>query len=293
MKLVFAGTSSFAVPTLQALHQAGHEVALVVTQPDRPAGRGLQLKGSPVRTAALQLGLEVFQPERIKHAASTERIKAVAPDLQVVVAYGQILPLSLLNLPRLGSINLHASLLPRYRGPAPVAAAILNGDLETGVTVMQMDVGVDTGPILAQRRVAVAPDETAGSLEERLAEIGAELMVETLERFTRGQVPPTPQPEDGASRAPMLSSADGKLTLEMPAVEIDRRVRALSQNPGCWIALPAGEVKILRGHLGDGRDAADRDGLRIETSKGIYVIDEVQPPGGRPMKAAAWARGRR
>jgi methionyl-tRNA formyltransferase len=211
----------------------------------------------------------------------------------VVVAYGQILPSSLLDLPKFGGINLHASLLPRYRGPAPVAAAILAGDRESGVTVMQMDAGVDTGPILAQRPVEVAPAETAVSLEEKLAVIGAELMVETLERLAKGAVAPRPQPAEGASRAPMLSSADGKLSAAMPAIEIDRRVRALNPNPGCWIKLPAGEVKVLRGHLADGAHPSAEDGVKIETSEGAYVIDEVQPAGGRPMRAADWVRGRR
>lgn len=270
--------------------EAGHDLRLVVTQPDRPAGRGLKLSASPVKHAAERLGISVAQPDRIRAEPAVAQILSVQPDLFVVVAYGQIIPTSLLTGPRLGALNLHASLLPRHRGPAPIAWAIIEGDAQTGVTVMQMDRGVDTGPILAQAAVPIAPDETAASLEARLAQRGAELMVETISRLQQGTVQPVPQPDVGATHAPRLRSDDGKLNTEMSAREIDRRVRALSQSPGVWLTLPAGEVKVLKGHLARGDD---RDGLPVVTSEGVYVLDHVQPPGGRPMSATAWARGRR
>jgi methionyl-tRNA formyltransferase len=290
IKIVFAGTAQFAVPTLERLVAAGHDVRLVVTQPDRPAGRGLKMTRSPVAAASARLGLPIVQPERIRDATVVAQIQAEPPDLLVVVAYGQIIPEALLALPRLGAINLHASLLPRHRGPAPIAWAILAGDDETGVTVMQMDRGVDTGPILAQVGVSIAADATTESLEARLAELGATLVVETIAGMVSGEIRPRPQPNRGVTLAPRLSSEDGKLKPDMSAQEIDRRVRALGQRPGVWLKDPSGDIKILKGHLGtEGRT----DGFTLRTPDGVYVVDEVQPAGGRPMSAAAWRRGRR
>ena len=275
---------------MNRLVEAGHEVALVVTQPDRVAGRGLQLLQSGTKRLALDLGLEVFQPERIRDQAAQARIRQVGADVMVVVAYGQILPASLLDSPRFGTLNVHASLLPRHRGPAPIEWSILSGDTETGVTIMQMDAGVDKGPILAQARVPLAPDTTAGPLESQLANLGAGLLVETLDKLQRGAIRPELQPAEGATRAPRLTSEDGKLNpATMSAQEIDRRVRALSERLGCWITLNGVEVKVIRGHI----DGAPGDGIPVATADGTYVIDEVQPPGGRRMTAAAWARGRR
>jgi methionyl-tRNA formyltransferase len=290
LRIVFAGTATFGQPTLTQLREAGHEIALVVTQPDRVAGRGLKLLPSGTKRLALELGLEVFQPERIKDEAAQARIRQVGADVMVVVAYGQILPASLLNGPRLGTLNVHASLLPRHRGPAPIEWSILSGDTETGVTIMQMDAGVDTGPILAQARVPLAADAAAGSLEGQLASLGAGLMVQTLEGLAHGRITPVPQPAEGATHAPRLRSEDGKLhPATMSAEEIDRRVRALSERLGCWITLNGTEVKVIRGHL----DGVARDGIEVPTIDGRYVVDEVQPAGGRRMSAAAWARGRR
>jgi len=243
-----------------------------------------------MKLLALGLDLEVFQPERIKDEAAQARIREVGADVMVVVAYGQILPASLLNAPRLGTLNVHASLLPQHRGAAPIEWSILSGDTETGVTIMQMDAGVDTGPILAQARVPLGPDAMAGPLEGELANLGARLMVQTLDNFARGSVTPVAQPAEGATYAPRLTSEDGKLNpAAMTALEIDRRVRALSERLGCWIALDGAEVKVLRGHL----DGAAGDGIAVTTADGTYVVDEVQLPGGRRMTAAAWARGRR
>jgi methionyl-tRNA formyltransferase len=287
---VFAGTATFGQPTLTALREAGHEIVLVVTQPDRVAGRGLKVMPSGIKQLAVEVGLEVFQPERIRDEAAQARIRGVGADVMVVVAYGQILPASLLNAPRLGTLNVHASLLPRHRGPAPIEWSILSGDRETGVTIMQMDAGVDTGPILAQARLPLAPDATAGPLEGQLANLGAGLMVQTLDGLAHGRITPVPQPAQGATHAPRLRSEDGKLDPStMSAQEMDRRVRALSERLGCWITLNGTAVKVVRGHL----DGVARDGIEVPTTDGRYVVDEVQPAGGRRMLAAAWARGRR
>ena len=243
-----------------------------------------------MKIRAAELGLPLFQPERIRDDAAQAHIRAVGADVMVVVAYGQILPVSLLNAPRLGTLNVHASLLPRYRGPAPIEWTILSGDTETGITIMQMDASVDTGPILTQARVPLAPDATAGPLEGKLANLGGRLMVRTLDDLARGRITPVPQPEEGATYAPRLRSEDGKLDpATMSAQQIDRRVRALSERLGCWITLNGAEVKVIRGHL----DGAVGDGIQVTTAEGSYVVDEVQPPGGRRMTAAAWARGRR
>jgi methionyl-tRNA formyltransferase len=245
---------------------------------------------SGTKLQAMEMGLPIFQPERIRTEEAQARVHEVGADVMVVVAYGQILPASLLSAPRLGTLNVHASLLPRHRGAAPIEWSILSGDTETGVTIMQMDAGVDTGPILAQARVPLAADTTAGPLEGELANLGARLLVRTLDDFASGRTTPVPQPAEGATHAPRLTSQDGKLDpATMSAQEIDRRVRALSERLGCWITLNGAEVKVIRGHL----DGAAGEGIPVPTAHGIYVVDEVQPPGGRRMTAAAWARGRR
>ena len=281
----------FAGPTLNQLREAGHEVALVVTQPDRLGGRGMRTLPSAIKRQATEMQLPVFQPDRIRSEEAQARIREVGADVMVVVAYGQILPASLLNGPRLGTLNVHASLLPRHRGPAPIEWAILSGDRETGVTIMQMDAGVDTGPILAQARTPIAGNETTGTLEGRLAEMGGQLLVRSLDGLAQGRIQPVPQPAEGATHAPRLRSEDGKLNpATMSAQEIDRRVRALSQRLGTWLTLPGGDVKVLAGHPDDEGVA---DGIAVATTDGSYVVTEVQPAGGRPMSAAAWLRGRR
>lgn len=280
----------FGGPTLNQLREAGHEVALVVTQPDRRGGRGMRPLQSAIKLQAIEMHLPVFQPERIRTEDAQARIREAGADVMVVVAYGQILPASLIQAARLGTLNVHASLLPRHRGPAPVEWAILSGDAETGVTIMQMDDGVDTGPILAQERVPVPPDEIAPRLEGRLANVGGRLLIRTLDDLVDRRVQPIPQPAVGATHAPRLRSQDGKLDpTTMTAEDIDRRVRALSGRVGTWMTLNSIEVKVSRGH----RDGDVGEGLPVQTVSGVYVVDEVQPPGGRQMSAVAWMRGRR
>jgi methionyl-tRNA formyltransferase len=254
------------VPSLQALHKAGHEIKLVITQPTRP-GHRMKPAPPPVKAAADAWGLEVIQPERIKAPEVADQLRRVAPDLLVVVAYGQIIPASVLSIPRLGALNVHASLLPRHRGAAPVAHAILSGDRETGVTIMRMDEKLDHGPILAMRKTGIGAGEDAAALTSRLAVMGAELLVETLERLD--QITPVEQDHDRATLAPRLRREDGELDWNADPDEIDRRVRGLHPWPGVTMPTKAGPVKVLSGHV-----EGDR-----------YVPDVVQLPGKKPAPA--------
>jgi len=255
------------VPSLRALHAAGHEILLVVTQPDRPANRGMKITPPAVKVAAEELGLPVYQPERIRDPEAVERLRALAPDLLVVVAYGQIIPRSVLSIPRLGAINVHASLLPRHRGAAPIARAILAGDRQTGVSIMRMDEQLDHGPVLATASTPIGDREDAGSLTTRLAEMGADLLVETLEKFDK--LAGEEQDHAQATVAPKLKREEGQLEWEMGAKEIDRRVRGLQPWPGATLPTARGRVKVLSGHL-----AGD-----------LYVPDVVQLPGKKPAPA--------
>jgi methionyl-tRNA formyltransferase len=255
------------VPSLLALARARHEILLVVTQPDRPARRGMKLTPPPVKVAAEELGLQVFQPEKIRDPEAVERLRALAPDFLVVVAYGQILPRVVLDIPKLAAINVHASLLPRWRGAAPVARAILAGDRETGVSILKMDEQLDHGPVLAVRATPIEEGEDAAQLTRRLAGIGASLLIETLENFEQLRV--VGQDHTQATLAPKLDKAEGELDWSMDAREIDRRVRGLQPWPGATLPTSKGRVKVIRGHL---------DGDR-------YVPDIVQLPGRRPAPA--------
>ena len=254
------------MPSLQALHKAGHEIQLVITQPTRP-GHRMKPAPPPVKVAADAWGLEVIQPERIKAPEVADQLRRVAPDLLVVVAYGQIIPASVLSIPRLGAVNVHASLLPRHRGAAPVAHAILSGDRETGVTIMRMDEKLDHGPILAMRKTGIGAGEDAAALTRRLAVMGAELLVETLERLD--QITPVEQDHDRATLAPRLRREDGELDWNVDPAEIDRRVRGLHPWPGVTMPTKSGPVKVLSGHV-----EGDR-----------YVPDVVQLPGKKPAPA--------
>jgi methionyl-tRNA formyltransferase len=292
MDMVFIGTSAFAVPSLRALLAAGHGIRLVVTQPDRPGDR-LRLTPPPVKLAAQELGLEVYQPERIREPESVERLARLAPELIVVVAYGQIIPRSVLAIPPRGVINVHASLLPRHRGAAPVNHAILAGDRTTGVTIMLMDEQLDHGPVLATREVEVGRED-AQELSERLAHIGAELLVETLARLDR--ITPVEQDHAAATLAPRLTRQDGELDWDMDAAEIDRRVRGLQPWPGVTLPLAGERVKVLRGRPLDGSGAPgqilrrSREGVEVAAGRGSYLLEVVQRPGRRPAQAQAVVR---
>ncbi|HEY7198618.1 MAG TPA: methionyl-tRNA formyltransferase [Candidatus Dormibacteraeota bacterium] len=290
MKLTFIGTAAFAVPSLRALHRAGHDVALVVTQPDRP-GHRQRLTPPAVKLAAGELGLEVFQPERIRAPEAVAGVAASAPELIVVVAYGQIIPRSVLEIPPRGVLNVHASLLPRHRGAAPIARAVLSGDPVTGVTIMRMDEQLDHGPVLAMRETPIGERESGAELAERLAEMGAELLVETVARLD--EVEAVEQDHDAATLAPKLAREDGELDWSLDAEEIDRRVRGLQPWPGVTLPLAGGRVKVLRGRPLAGAGEAGqvlrsgRDGVEVAAGRGSYLLEEVQPPGRRPMPARA------
>lgn len=255
------------MPTLRALKEAGHDLQLVITQPDRPANRGMKLSASPVKVAAQELGLDVYQPARIREPEAAEKIRRLRPDLLIVVAYGQIIPPSVLSIPNHGAVNVHASLLPRHRGAAPVARAILAGDAETGVTIMRMDEQLDHGPIIATHTTQIGAHEDAAELTSRLAKMGAELLVETLDRIDK--IKEVEQEHARATVAPRLSREDGEIDWEVGATEIDRRVRALRPWPGVTLPTKKGRVKVLSGHV-----EGDR-----------YVPDVVQLPGKRPAPA--------
>ena len=276
------------MPSLRALDRAGHRLELVITQPDRP-GHRLRLTPPPVKTAAQELGLTVFQPERVRAPEAIQRLAEAEPELLVVVAYGQIIPPAILQLPPRGVLNVHASLLPRWRGAAPIAHAILAGDPETGVTIMQMDEKLDHGPLLTARDTAIGEREDAAALGARLADLGADLLVDTLARLDGPQ--PREQDHASATLAPKLAREDGALDWQLDAQEIDRRVRAFQPWPGVTVPFQGDRVKVLKGHPGNGSGAAgqvlavDGEGVEVAAARGSYVLEEVQPPGRRPLPA--------
>ena len=295
------GTSEFAVPTLEALVSAGHEVAAVVTQPDRPSGRGRLVHVSPVKQAAERLGLPIFQPEKIREHTAVERIKSYAPiDAIVVAAFGQIIPQSILDIPRYGSINVHASLLPKYRGAAPIQHAIMAGETKTGVTTMLMEAGLDTGPILLQREVEIGPQETAGELEARLAKLGADLLIETLDRLERGEIRPRPQDHSQATMARSLKREDRQIDWRRPADEIVNLVRAFSPRPGAFTIFDKTEVKVFKAEAapqsaegvppGQVLEVSGR-GVVVAAGEGTVSLIEVQPENRRRMTAREFASG--
>jgi methionyl-tRNA formyltransferase len=301
MRIVFCGTADFAVPSLRAV-AAAHEVLAVVTQPDRPGSRGRRAP-RPVGDAASALTLPVLRPERIRADGSVAEILALHPDALVVAAYGQIIPTALLDAPPHGGVNVHGSLLPRWRGASPVAAAILAGDAVTGVSVMRMDAGLDTGPVYAVREVPVASHDTTPLLSEKLGEHGAALLLEVLDALAQGTAVAAPQDAQRATVAPRLSRGDGVVDwAARTAVEVDRHVRALQPWPGTKAPLGGQEVRIVAGLVAPPAAAGAAPGVVIAgegesvdvaTLDGAYRVDVVQPPGGRPMTAAAYLRGRR
>lgn len=297
MRIVFLGSPEFAVPSLEAL-AAHYSIVGVVTQPDRPAGRGRRLRPPAVRLAAHRLGLPIIQPPRLAAPESLSAIRAWAPDLIVVAAFGQILRTSLLDLPRLGCLNVHASLLPRWRGASPVQAAILAGDITTGVTLMKMDPGLDTGPVLAQRSIPIAPDDTGGSLAARLADVGAALLLETIPGYVAGSVLPTPQDESRTTHAPLLHKSLGALSPTDSAGLLTRKVRAYDPWPGTYIEWRGRRLAVLAAHQASASEAQPPgvavlhgDHPAITTSDGLLVLDRVQPVGKKNMPGEAFLRG--
>jgi methionyl-tRNA formyltransferase len=305
-RIIFMGTPEFALPTLEALIEH-YAVVGVVTQPDRPAGRGRSLRPPPVKRAALSHGLPVYQSKSLRNPQAVTRLRDWKPDVIVTAATGHILTAEVLALPTRGTLNVHASLLPRWRGAAPIQAVILAGDTETGVTIMCTDAGLDTGPILNQRVVAIAPRETAASLHDKLAQLGAELLLETLPRWLSGELTPRPQPPTGATLAKQIRKEDGLIDWERPALEIDRQVRAFTPWPGAYtfweerrlIIAAAFPQLSFSPSLVAGRKAyppgtvvEHNDLLVVTTGEGLLRLDQVQLAGKREMSGAEFIRGR-
>jgi methionyl-tRNA formyltransferase len=296
LRLVFMGTPDFAVPTLRALAAAGHEIAAVYSQPPRPAGRGQQPKPSPVHAVAVEQGWPVRTPENLKDTSAQRDFTALALDAAVVVAYGLLLPPPVLAAPRLGCLNIHASLLPRWRGAAPIQRALLAGDRETGITIMQMDEGLDTGPILTQQAVPIGATETAASLHETLAALGAEMIVAALQGLSGGTLTARPQPGESATYANKLSRAEARLDWRRPAVELERQVRAFAPWPGAHFAINGETVKVLAADVDPGHDSAAPgtvldDGLTIACGGGALRPIRVQRGGRAACDTAAFLRG--
>jgi methionyl-tRNA formyltransferase len=301
LRVVFAGTPDFSVPCLEACRAAGAEVVAVYTQPDRPAGRGRKLAASPVKAAALAAGIPVEQPESFKAEADRDRLAAYAPDLMVVVAYGLILPRKVLAIPRLGCWNVHASLLPRWRGAAPIQRAILAGDDESGVDLMQMEAGLDTGPVLVERRTAIAADETGGSLHDRLSALGADALTEGLRRTMAGEtLAARIQSEAGVEYAHKLDKAEARLDFQLPALALERKVRAFNPWPVAEADIAGERLRIWAARALDIATSAEpgqviaatRDGIDIACVDGVLRLTSVQRPGGRPIGAADYLNAR-
>ncbi len=309
MRIVFMGTPDFAVPSLQALCASGHEIAGVVTQPDRPKGRGHKLTPSPVKVAALEAGLNVYQPERVKSAEFIETLRQLSPQLIAVVAFGQILSREILELPDYGCINVHASLLPKYRGPAPIHWAVINGEPETGVTIMQMDEGLDTGDIILTAKVPILPEDTTGTVHDKLAELGAQLLVKAIEEISAGRAEKVPQDHRLATYAPLLTKQVGEIDWTKSALEISNLVRGLNPWPGAYTLLGDRILKIWRARpctaesiTAPVADLAGKQpgeilgrvpgaGFAVAAADSCLVVMEVQLQGSRRMGAEDFMHG--
>jgi len=291
MRIVFMGTPDFSVPVLDALIEAGHEIACVYCQPPRPAGRGKKDRPSPVQRRAEALGLPVRHPESLKSPEAQAEFAALGADVGVVVAYGLILPQAVLDAPLHGCLNIHASLLPRWRGAAPIQRAIMAGDAQTGVCIMQMEAGLDTGPVLLRKVVEIAPEETAGDLHDRLSALGASAIVEALDRL--GSLTPGPQPEVGVTYAQKIDKAEARIDWGADAAEVDRIVRGLSPFPGAWTMAGGKRVKILGTRVveGSGAPGTILDDATVACGTGAVTLNRVQPEGKSPMSAEEWLRG--
>ena len=291
LKIVFMGTPDFAVPPLQALHDSGHTVLAVVTQPDRPKGRGRKLTPPPVKKTALQYGYPVLQPETVRTDPFHQQMTQLAPDLYIVAAFGQILPQSLLDIPTIGSINVHASLLPRHRGAAPIQWAIINGDHETGVTTMLMDKGMDTGDMLLMEKTAIGPDETAADLNDRLSVMGARTLIQTLEKLQNDTLKRIPQDHEKATYAPMLKKKDGEIDWSMPAQRLECLIRGMIPWPGAYTFSDGMRLKIFKASVLE-REISVPPGtilecfpgeLRVATGKSALALQEIQGESGKRL----------
>lgn len=297
MRIVFAGTPEFAAQALAAILAAGQSVPLVLTQPDRPSGRGMALKASPVKQLALEHGLQVHQPASLKSAESRQPIIDASPDVMVVAAYGLILPQAALDIPRLGCINIHASLLPRWRGAAPIQRAVLAGDAETGVTLMRMEAGLDTGPMLLKGRLPITDADRVATLHDKLAALGARLIVEALPRLARGELPGEPQPAEGVTYAAKLEKSEAVLDWRQTAVVLSRAVRAFDPYPGTVARIEGQTIKVWRAEPAPGAGepgtvlAANADGILVACGEGALRLVELQKSGGKRLQAADFLHG--
>jgi methionyl-tRNA formyltransferase len=295
-RLLFAGTPDFARAALQALVDAGHVPVAVLTQPDRPSGRGRKLTPSPVKELAVERDIPVMQPVTLKDPHVVGEIAALEPDIMIVAAYGLILPEAVLEVPRLGCLNVHASLLPRWRGAAPIQQAILNGDEETGICLMRMDAGLDTGPVYASAAIDIGPEETAGELHDRLAELGASLLVERLPGIIAGKLAPIAQDEDQATYAGKIRKEDAKIDWSLPATTLHRKIRAYNPVPGAWFELAGERIKCWSATVLDDVDGppgvvqqSGSDGIDVTCGEGALRLSALQRPGRRRVTAAEFA----
>ncbi len=299
MRLIFAGTPEFAATSLRRLVSSGHHVVLVLTQPDRPSGRGLQPQPSAVKRVAIEHRIDVQQPQSLRDVALQQQLNAVAVDAWVVAAYGLILPGALLHGPGFGCLNVHASLLPRWRGAAPIQRAIMAGDRETGISIMQMDAGLDTGPVYRQRAISITDLDTAGSLHDRLALLGADMIAQVLEEIAHGRVDATPQPALGVTYAAKIDRRETSIDWALPAAVIERRLRAFDPTPGASTQIGGTNLKIWRGGLGPDHATAapgtvvdaGPEGVVVCCGQGSIMLTELQRPGGRRLRAAEFLRG--
>lgn len=299
MRVIFMGTPDFAVKTLEKIIEAGHEVVLVVTQPDKPKGRGKMMQFPPVKECALAHGVEVFQPARIREQECIEVLRTYQPDIIVVAAFGQILPKEILDMPQYGCINVHASLLPKYRGAAPIQWAVINGDEKSGVTIMRMDVGLDNGDMIAKEEVVLAADETGGSLFDRLAETGAALCVKTMSQIEEGNVTYTPQREDEATHVSMIHKELGRIDWTQSAEVIERLIRGLNPWPSAYTILNGKTFKIWNASiLAEVEEnepgtviKVSRKEMWVQTGAGVLALKEVQLEGKKRMETDAFLRG--
>ncbi|HPX00011.1 MAG TPA: methionyl-tRNA formyltransferase [Sedimentibacter sp.] len=299
MNIIFMGTPGFAVPSLEKLYESGHNVVLVVTQPDKPFGRGKKLKKSEVKETAEKLGFEIFQPDKIKKQENIDVLKSYNPDAIVVVAYGQILSREILTLPKYGCINVHASLLPKLRGAAPLNWAIINGEYKTGVTTMQMDTGLDTGDMLLKAEVEIDEEMNVGDLHYILMHKGADLLIETLVKLEKNEIVPQKQDDSLSTYAPMLDNENRKINWSLPAKNIHNLIRGLSPWPAAYFTMDEKTIKVYKSsYINDSTDyvpgyiiKAGKEGIFVKAKDGIVILKEIQMPGKNKMPVEAYLRG--